>query len=421
MTVLEQFGAWAAVDLPLGQAPLLAEHVLDTLGAWLAGSATEDGQALARLLGGDTLARRVGQTRLTEIDDIHLPTVTTPGSVVVTTALAMAPAGTRAADFAAALRAGYGAMTWLSRLVDGAHVFYRGIWPTYYATPVCAAAVMARLLGLDARRTANALAIALTASSPGIGAPDGLTPRWLLIGEAARLGVRAAQAAAAGFGADRTLLDGDWTARVHGLPLDPAAPRLPPEDGAAAALSLKPICAARQTQSAVAAFRHLLQNGAAPAEIAQVTVAVPPNFVGLIDHRRNAVRMDRITSIHYLLGLAAYHPEALEEVARATTLPFPPLPIAVAPDPALDADYPRCWPARVEVALASGQRLAHTVTAAPGEPDDPMPPDAVRAKFRRLAALRLDPAAAEAWEKAALASTSDDAALATLQALTQGW
>ncbi len=76
MTLLERFGAWAVEPVPAGQAERLADHVLDTVGAWLAGSATQDGAALARLqqdpngiLGHaperplDRLSRRVGQTR----------------------------------------------------------------------------------------------------------------------------------------------------------------------------------------------------------------------------------------------------------------------------------------------------------------------------------------------------------------------
>jgi hypothetical protein len=121
MTVLDRLGAWVAGQAP--DDPRLPDHVLDTIGAWLAGSVTEDGQALCGAQGTgplalsahplDQLARRVGQTRLTEIDDIHLPTCTTPGSVVVITALTLAGAlgCTDARRFAAALRAGYGAMT----------------------------------------------------------------------------------------------------------------------------------------------------------------------------------------------------------------------------------------------------------------------------------------------------------------------
>jgi hypothetical protein len=88
-TLLDRLGAWVAGEAP--EDPRLANHLLDTIGAWLAGSVTEDGQALRGAQGSgtlaltphplDRLALRVGQTRLTEIDDIHLPTCTTPGSV----------------------------------------------------------------------------------------------------------------------------------------------------------------------------------------------------------------------------------------------------------------------------------------------------------------------------------------------------
>ncbi|MEJ1977564.1 MAG: MmgE/PrpD family protein [Acetobacteraceae bacterium] len=284
---------------------------------------------------------------LTEIDDIHLPSCTTPGSVVVMTALTAATATGRlqVQDFAAALRAGYGAMTWLSGLVAGAQVFYRGIWPTYYATPVAAAAATARLLGLDAGQIADALAIALTVSSPGIGAPDGLSPRWLVIGEAARAGCLAALAAANGYAGDRSLLDGDWTARVHGLAIDARAAvssaarwrglgsqheadlRRPANPGSDR--GLPPFAAGRHRARGYRAGRS--------CRAAELRRPHQP--------RRTGTRMGRITSMGYLLGLAAYRRDALEDVARATLESAPPFQalmqaVTVVPDPALDAYYP---------------------------------------------------------------------------------
>jgi hypothetical protein len=83
---------------------------------------------------------------------------------------------------------------------------------------------------------------------------------------------------------------------------------------------MKPICAARQTQSAIAAFRQVLRQGVAADDIKAVEVAVLPNFAGLIDHAHTGSRMGRITSIGYLLALAAYRPEALGDAARAATV-----------------------------------------------------------------------------------------------------
>ena len=120
----------------------------------------------------DRIALGVAMTRLTEIDDIHMPSCTTPSSVVVPTALAIAGhlQLRDARTFTHALYAGYEVMTRFGVAISGPSILTRGIWPTYLAAPLCAAAVTARLLGLTAEKTANALGIALTMIS---GAPGG--------------------------------------------------------------------------------------------------------------------------------------------------------------------------------------------------------------------------------------------------------
>ena len=79
-------------------------------------------------------------------------------------------------------------MTRFGVAVAGSSLLNRGIWPTCLAAPVCAAAVAARLLGLTADKTADALGIALTMTSGAPGRPIGASPRWLLLGIAARAG-----------------------------------------------------------------------------------------------------------------------------------------------------------------------------------------------------------------------------------------
>jgi 2-methylcitrate dehydratase PrpD len=436
MTRLEAFGEWAMQNDPAGvPQQKLAEHVMDTIGAWLAGSVTEDGQALAKLCANgmlgvsadhplDQVLRRVGQTRLTEIDDIHLPSCITPGSVVVITALTLAAAldDVTLQRFAGALRAGYGAMTWLGMSIKGADIFYRGIWPTYYTTPAGSAAVTAVLLGLDAGQVADAVAIALTSSSGGIGSLPGLTPRWLLIGQAARAGCVAALAVADGYSGDRTLLDGDWLKRVHGLELHQVP--LPP-DGGISTLSTKPICAARQTQSAIAAFRHLLSTGIDPASIEAIRVTVPPNFASLIDHRRTGLRMGRVSSIGYVLALAAYRPDALLDVARAEWVTEPAFQtlmdrVTVSGDAALLAHYPTHWPASVTLQLADGRIVSHTVVSAPGDPTTPTLPGVLREKFHRLVRQKIDGDVAPQVEAACLGALNSADALASLCRLTRG-
>ena len=54
-------------------------------------------------------------------------------------------------------------------------------------------------------------------------------------------------------------------------------------------------------------------------------------------------------------------------------------------DASLDADYPRRWPAAVEIRLRDGRVLETRVEYATGEPENPVPRDALLAKFLSLA------------------------------------
>jgi 2-methylcitrate dehydratase PrpD len=254
--------------LALGTRQRLATHLLDAVGARIAGSATEEGAMVARLFSEaplDRAALGAATIKLTEIDDIHMASCTAPGSVVVPAALAIASRMPRSEVFARALRAGYEVITRFGIAVAGPDILHRGIWPTLLAAPLGAAAVTACLLGLDASKTTNALGIALTLMSGSPGGPTGASPRWLLLGIAASEGCVAALAAAEGFDGDPTLLDTDWMVRTHGIYCE-TAPLVAAtqEPGAIAEVSLKPCCAAKQCIAAIDAFRNLLEQGILP-------------------------------------------------------------------------------------------------------------------------------------------------------------
>jgi 2-methylcitrate dehydratase PrpD len=423
MTHLEHLGAWVAGSGEIS--PRLNLHVLDSLGAWLAGRRTHEGAELASLCAGalpvlgpslpDRVALRVGTTRLSEIDDIHLPSCVTPGAIVVSTALAVAgEAGVAAADFAQAVRAGYGVMTWLGQAVDGPRIIYRGIWPTYLLAPLGAAAVTARLLGLDAAATANALALALSMVSGGAANPGDISPRWLLAGLAARAGCQAALAARRGFAGDLTLLDCDWLARTHGIAIAPEALALmPPDDGAVSELSMKPHCAAKQTMAASTGMADLLKAGMAPENIAAIRLLVAPPYAGMVGHHITSHRTARLTGAPYQLAVAAWAPDSLRDLERPDLTGDPRIAdllgrITVEANESLAEYYPVRWPARLEVEMQNGSRLDQLVVEAVGDPGRPLSERAVLDKFDQLAGVDAELAAL------GLAATSDGQALRAL-------
>ena len=333
MTALEQLGsALAGTATPSAAARALVElHLIDTVGAWIAGAHTTEGRALLRFRAamdvpdGDALAldlaTRCALARLSEIDNIHLASMTTPGGIVIPAALTLAAAtpSATADDVIAAILAGTEAMTRLGRALDGPAILYRGIWPTYFAAPFAVAAVAARLRRLDDRVTANALALALILAAPGVGHHNAATTsRWFAVGQAARNGLTAALAAQQGFTSDLKLGEGAFLTGIYGVKPDLAAFTDAPGEGALLAeVSFKPWCAARQTMAATQALREIIESGVAPATMEEVSVSVLPPQLKMIDH--GVVAGDRasyLTSLPYCMAVAAFAPDMACEVQQ---------------------------------------------------------------------------------------------------------
>src|SRR5260221_2617225 len=277
MTALEQLGTFVAQSsVPSPRLREILElHVADIVGAWIASLPTPEGAALLHwraILGEGAapgsmhrlrldVANHCALARSSEIDDIHLASTTTPGAIVVPGAVAVG-AACRNSDpdaLAAAMMAGYEVMVRFGQAIDGPSILYRGIWPTYFTTPLGIAAVAACLLGLDAQQCAHALALALIRSAPGVGHHNvATTSRWLAVGQAAETGLSAALAARAGFTSDLGLLEGGYLPGVFDLTPDRVVltqglgERFSLEEGA-----FKPLWSARPTMGAAQA---LIQN-----------------------------------------------------------------------------------------------------------------------------------------------------------------
>jgi len=58
-------------------------------------------------------------------------------------------------------------------------------------------------------------------------------------------------------------------------------------------------------------------------------------------------------------------------------------------DPVLDGVYPARWPSRVEVVTKKGQRYRASVDYPLGDPENPLPVEKLRDKFRILASKAL--------------------------------
>jgi 2-methylcitrate dehydratase PrpD len=428
MTALEQLGTFVANHQPDEHARAAVRlHAADTIGAWIAACGTPEGRALRALRkDADALADRVAigvaLARLSEIDDIHLGAMITPGAIVVPAALIIAASlpDVAADDITAAIVAGYEAMVRLGAAIDGPSVLYRGIWPTYFAAPFGAAAVAARLLRLDDKQAANALATALIMAAPGVGhhaAPT--TARWLAVGHAAGRGLQAALAAGAGFTSDLKIAEGDFLKNVFGMTTNPALLGGGLGGLALDQTSFKPWCAARQTMAATQALKEVLADGIAADSILRIGVAVLPPHVKMIDHGVTAGdRFSHLTSVQYQMAVAALAPDLAYGLGGPANTVSPALAafmarIQVRAEESLltaghPESYPKIWPAHVTV-TASGRR-ERTVTHVPGDPSRPFSEADLKAKFIRVVAPLLDGDRAEAEFAAALSALERPAA-----------
>ena len=431
MPVIEQLAEFVATAdpsrLPQLDRDIQRRHLADTLVARIAGAASHEGHLLARLErpSAETaagIASLAASVRATEIDDIHIGSCTTVSSVAVPVALGLAARGGATPDrLLGAMWAGTELAIRLAQAIDGARVLYQGVWPTRTAAPLASAAVAARMLGLSGQETAHALSLALMMTPSRIGKFTGEpTGRWIVFMATVGDGIRAAEAARAGFKSDLVLLDGPWLEKMIGVPVDMAKlTRGLGETSVYPELSLKPFCTSRQALSATEAMRQLLANGLDPAGIEGITVRVPSAYAAMISTKLDpAVRATSYVSAGAQMAIAAFQSAHLYDVDRATVLGDTRIQklaalVQVEADPAMDEDFPRRWPAEVEVRAAGGVHKLR-VDEPPGDPGRRLDDPALAVKAKAVLAHVGSGASASGLLDLAGRATTDPAAVKTL-------
>jgi 2-methylcitrate dehydratase PrpD len=357
-------------------ARLVDLHVADTAVAFFAGCQSPDAQALSRVLGSCEAAAASAVIRRTECDDIHVASCITPASVVVPIALATAIQGNAPLEqFDRAVAAGYAAGIRIGLSLGGAAAMGSGIWPTYFAAPIMAAATASVGMGLDADGFAGALGLAAAGAGGRAGrSPSAPSGRWLVFGEAVAKGLRAAQAAAAGFRGDASLISAEWlnaladAKHVRAESLNSAAA------SEIAATGLKPFVAARQTINAVVAFQRILAGGVSPGTITHVEVGVPTLNAAMVScPASRGDRLSTISNMHVQIAAAALRPGYLFTTERdgepgEDLLAFANR-VTVVADPLLDTYLPGIWAGRVRVE-SNHVCVDETCISSPGDPDD---------------------------------------------------
>jgi 2-methylcitrate dehydratase PrpD len=387
----------------------VGDLLLDTLASALAGR-TADGldqiEALAAQLGsgetttviGDGRAslvagtlRNAHQTTAVTVCDVYRPALchVTPG--VVAPALAVAEArGAAGRDLLAALAAGFEVTVRIGRGLRYAAFRERGWHSPGVIGPFGGAAAVARVLGLDASRTINALGLAGSQSAGTFSALGTETVKFhqsrgavsgLLAGLLAETGFRASQEILTA--ADGGLLSaysdgGDPSAMVAELGAEWELERI----------SLRAWPVASALQSVVACVLELIAEGGAGADgVARMEVRLPPASYELSGTGRWDVPLAAQQSARYVAAAVLHDGRCWLEQFAPERVADPALQRFVAERTAVEADdsLPTAA-AGVSVVTAAGECRTVTRQVPKGDPTDPLSQEELREKLGAAAA-----------------------------------
>lgn len=308
-------------------------------------------------------------------DDTQAATTSHPGAPVMGAALAVAEmTGARGAEVLAAIVLGYEALGRIGRDVD--HLLTaRGWRPAAVLGVFGAAAAAAKLLRLDARATAHALALA--AQMPAGTAQvwvEGSAEAPLQLGGAARNGVVAARAASLGATGARLALEGrSGFYRAYAGTTDVATDGFDADREAwqieEATVKPHPVCAI--LQGPLDCLIDLqARHGIAAADVARIELALAPYEAGYpgIDNggpfpSATATKMSAQFSLALALVAGRATPAGLARTQDPAVLALAGR-VAVTADPAI-ADRL----SRLTLDLADGRRVIGRVEAPVGQPD----------------------------------------------------
>ena len=371
--------AWAAENGAPGQAMLF-------------GSGRTAGAAAAALVNG-TSAHGY------ELDDTHDASMSHPGAVVISTALALgAERGASGADIMAAITVGYEAMARTGMAADSLGVVTAGFHPTALFGVFGATAAAGKLLGLDAEGLAQAWGLALSmagGASQFAFEPKGTMVKRMHGGLPAHNGIMAAQLASIGVAGPVQALEGEFGfLALYGRDVDPT--RLARQDGDAFEfhnISLKPYSCCRKFHSLIDALEQTTDGfSLAPEDIVKIIVRGPETAIGPHMMRRPSSVMAAQYSMPYIVGASlAYGPRRYDAYGEAHHNDPKILSLIDRTESehhaAFDPLIPQKMPHGVTLRLRDGATREAEVMDSLGTPVRPMSYDDVRAKAEALVAM----------------------------------
>ena len=301
-----------------------------------------------------------------ELDDTHDESVSHPGAVVISAALAVAAeTGADGSALLVAVTAGYEVMARIGQATGGGAMLARGFHPTAVFGAFGAAAAAAKLHGLPAEGWLNAwgLALSLAGGSTQFSQESvGSTVKRLHAGFAAQNGVLAAELAKQGIEGPRSALDGRYgAARLFGP--DPDLSRLvqPSAVREIHRISFKPYPCCRLFHSTLDALEAVTHGYTTPLDqIGALAVGGPSILLHQHMLRRPQSTMAAQYQLPYALAAALLHGPRDDRAFEAPARDDPRLHaledrVTARLDSEYEAAFPRHFGTSLTLTLASGE------------------------------------------------------------------
>jgi 2-methylcitrate dehydratase PrpD len=399
-----------------------ARALLDTVGVTFAGASQPaartvqrvieaDGSGPCRVLG-TKLAASPGNAALAngtaahalDYDDMCFVSLAHPSAPLVSAALAAADAaGATGPALLDAYVIGFELEGRLGRAMNPRH-YQRGWHCTSTLGTIGAAAVAARLLGLDANAAGHALAIAASEAS-GLKENFGTMVKPLHAGLAARNGVLAAQLAKAGMTASAAAIEGPQGFLSAMDSSQPSLADVVADLGTrweildtGITVKLYPSCAG--THPALDALLDLKRRERfAGDDVDGVEIGVDPIVPTILIYDRPSSGLEGKFSMPFCAAAALVHGHVGLETFDAAQIADPAVVamqarVTMRIDPTLDASAPPLTQARVTVRLRDGRVLTACANGARGYHDRPASDDELAAKFMSCATQAMSEAQA---------------------------
>ena len=340
-----------------------------------------------------------------EIDDAHVSSSLHPGAVTLPAALATAQAqNASGAELLAALIAGYevglrvGLCAGVSHSTSGYHV-------TGTAGTLSAAAAAAKLLRLDVKATAHALAIGATQAAGLYVARLGAMTKRFHAGRAAQSGVVGAYLAAKGFTGSLDALEAPFGGFLSTLRGQHEAVSILEGLGSSwetERVGLKAYAACASAHTTIDGVRALRQEGLTAENLERMTVRVSkksainigwPYAPGeVITAQMNGQYAAAVTLLDGDAFIDQYAPERLADPEILKIVPR----ISFVHDPEIDAGGAgKRHTVKIAAVLSDGRQVATTIEQRRGSSHHPLSDEEILQKFRRLARLTLTDAQVE--------------------------